>query len=394
MISAQQKQLLAVPAGDGDGGTPVAIPFFFEVMLMSQNDVVRPSVIRIATGEIGTSLNVSKTNPLPTDDWRLAIPNGDRPGLSVVEQFGETPGIDNDPTFFTVWDRSEAYVVPTQARIHDVASTDINDAGTLVASGTASAGSSLTQLVDTSKDFVSLGVSQGDILMNDTRLDFGIVASVSTTTLTVIAMRDPRTNGLFGDPIQEGDSYRVASSSLSGAAIVFILGLNASFLDEGEFVILNGTTAVPTTKSYRRQYRMRAFDVQGGGSSVQGTITSTAQTDGTITCEINGNRNQSEMAVYSVPVDKMGFLIQWWAVMSKKQTAVSAVRLRRGFLDGYGYSVQTASISASANPHFQHTFPVYNEIPDGLDLWIDANSDTNGTVISAGFDLILKDLPS
>lgn len=82
--------------------------------------------------------------------------------------------------------------------------------------GTATSGSSITQLYDTSKDFITTGIKPGDKLENTSDSRTGFVVSVSSSTQASInnfyAMTDTG--------ISSGDSYRikVATSSVSGTS--------------------------------------------------------------------------------------------------------------------------------------------------------------------------------
>jgi hypothetical protein len=307
---------------------------------------------------------------------------GLEPGWSFVDKFGENPDIDGP--FEDIWDGGGAYVPPTAPRIHDVASTLAADAGTLVSSGAATGGSVYT-LIDTGATFITDGVAVGDKVLNDSKCTWGNISAVTI----VFGMRYP-SNGLVDGPFESGDAYRVVRDASTGASIFWIQGLDANLLGQDEFVILNGTTPVPTTKTYFRQFRARVFT--SGNSGAVGVITSTAQVDGTVSCQIIDGNNQTLMSIYTIPVNKEGFILYWWASLSKKQAANSVVHFRAGRLNEVGYIQQTRAVSSTGSSDFPHKFQIPLRITGGADIWMQADASTTDVGISGGFTVLMRDL--
>jgi len=324
------------------------------------------------------------------DDYLHEIAAGRVPGVSAVLKFGENPDIDTASGFETIWDAGGTYVPPTTARLHNLASTLAADAGTLVSSGTATGGSQ-TSIEDTGATFVTDGVAVGDYVLNDTNLQIGIVTTVtSETELTMIGRVRYPGSGKPADAIELGDVYRVVTNASTGASFVHVQGLDINRLDLQEFVILNGVSNVATSGSFFRQFRMRAFGPNTTGAA--GVITSTAQTDATVSCQIINGNNQTLMAVYTVPLNKIGYIRKWWGAMSGKTNASSVLHLRGGILDGIGYIIQNRTIRASGSSEFSYEPSVDIVLTGGADIWVEADSDTNDTAIASGFDIILEDL--
>jgi len=266
-----------------------------------------------------------------------------------------------------------------------VASSLAADAGTVIASGTATGGS-VTSLVDITAPFGSVNVN--DAVLNDTNVEIGFVTAVTSTSelALVRSMRDPD-SGVPGKPNKIGDAYRIVRDSSTGTSIFHIQGLNAFFLDQSEFVVTNGLVLVATAKSYIRQHRARVFS--SAAVNALGTITSTAVTDGTVSLQVINGNNQTLMAVYTIPSNRTGMLVRWWGSMSKKQSASSVVNLRAGQLDKIGYIVQNRSVKSNGSSAFDHRFDVPILFPGGSDMWIEADSDTNDIGIAGGFDIVL-----
>ncbi len=323
-------------------------------------------------------------------DVFLEIAKGNIPGHSAFLKFGENPDIDTASGFEDIWDAGGSYVPPTQARLHNIASTLAADAGTVVSSGT-STGGSLTSIIDSGATFQADGVAVADLLLNDANMEIGVVTAIpSETEITTAGSMRSANTGLLGTANGSGDAYRVATTASTGASVFYVIGLDASRLQIEEFVVLNGVSNVATSSSYVRQFRARAFG-DGGSGGAEGTLTSTAQTDGTVSCQIIDGNNQTLMAIYTVPIGKIGYLNKWWGTLSKKQVAISVVRLRAGTIDGVGYILQARSIGSSGSSDFDYEYTVPLPIPGGVDVWVEADSNVNDLGVASGFDIVLVD---
>ena len=327
-----------------------------------------------------------------TRDFFVEVAKGKIPGHSSMIKFGENPDIDS-ATFEYIWDAGGVYVPPTQARLHNVISTSADDTGTVISSGTATGGSATT-IIDSGASFQSQGtpVAAGDAVLNDTNVSIGQVISIDSEIQLTVAMWSSPNSGLVIDPTESGDSYRVVTNASTGASIFHVLGLNSSFLEINEFVVLNGTNNVATANSYVRQYRARVFGP--GTTGAVGVITSTAQTDNTVSCQIIDGNNQTLMSIYTVPINQTAYITRWWGSLAKDvaAAAISDIQLRAGTMAAIGYLLQTRAIgNTTADSSFDWVYEIPVPIPGGTDIWIEANSTKSDTSISGGFDILLVD---
>ncbi len=314
---------------------------------------------------------------------------GLEPRWSSVEKFGENPDIDTDDGFATIWDGGGTYVPPTQPRIHDIASTSASDTGTVLSSGTATGGG-LTSIIDTGATFITDTVAQGDVVLNDSNCEIAVITAVTSETELTFALtiRNPST-GVTGTAIEAGDAYRVVTNASTGASIYFVQGLDASILITGEFVVLNGTSNVATANSYYRQWRARAFGANTTG--IVGVVTSTAQTDGTVSSQIIDGNNQTLMAVYTIPIDKVGYLEGWHCATSKANNMAGTCRLRIGTMGGLTYIQDVQALSSDGTSSFNVRYEQPLLLSGGLDIFVESDTTSNNAGISAGFSLLLKD---
>lgn len=304
-------------------------------------------------------------------------------GTRYIHKFGENLSIENAATYEDIWDGGGTYVPPTVARLHNIISNDADDAGTVLSSGTATGGS-VTTLIDTGADFVTDLVAIGDWVLDDTDTELGQVTAVTSLTELAIAssMRSP-SDGLDGDGFAASDAYRVVELASTGAPIFHVVGLDATFLPQQEFIVTNGMNNVATANTYIHQFRARVF-----GASAEGTITSTAQADGTITCQIIDGNNQTLMTPYTIAANETGYITEWWGSISKKTNATINIRLRVGQVGGVGYVTESRSLSSVGKSDFVHVFDPPLVIPGGAGVWLEASSDTNATAVAGGFGLL------
>ena len=104
-----------------------------------------------------------------------------------------------------------------------------------------------------------------------------------------------------------------------GASSVTVQGLDGNYNPTQETLNLNGTVAVGGTVSFLRTHR--AF-IEEGNTNIGRINISIAST---ITCAIEANMGQSQVAFYTVPAGKSAFLTKITATQNKNQE--NSVRL-------------------------------------------------------------------
>ena len=335
----------------------------------------------------GTSwIQIATGGRVLTTDFYTEASLGNAKGASVVHIYGLNSDIDTASGFETVWSGGGDYTGhdATAAETLEVFSSSANDTGTILSSGTATGGSRTT-LIDTAATFVTDGVAINDIVLNDTQLDLGVVTAVTETQITLLI-----TEGLVVNA--SGDAYRIVTAGSTGTAAVNLeLLLDGNLANEtNEYIVLNGTTPVDTVGTYRRHSRVKAF---GAGANV-GTITVRQKTTtANITALVPIGTNASLSSIYTVPSDKQAFLVSWFTSLAKKQTASSSVRLMNRPPNCTPTILEELTISSTGTSAIQRDYRApKNSLSPGTDIKIMADTDTNNSGVSAGFELLLIDI--
>lgn len=188
--------------------------------------------------------------------------------------------------------------------------------------------------------------------------------------------------GLY--PWDEFDSAQTLyciSTSASDTSTMTIQGLDENYQQQTETVTLTGTSAVSTTNTFIRVFRMQ----YNHGSSNVGTITARVDSGtGTVVAQIDAEFGQTLMAVYTVPAGYTAFLLAGDMTIN----AFRDVQLKF-FIREFGSPFRIAHM-AETRGVYRYDFPAPLPIPEksDLDVRIDDVSLSNSRC-TANFDLVL-----
>jgi len=93
----------------------------------------------------------------------------------------------------------------------------------------------------------------------------------------------------------------------TGARVAELQGLDANFNKVTENVNLSGTIAVSTTLQFRRLFRIKVLSAGTQGSN-EGTVTA-SHPDGTTLAQVSATKNQTLMALWTVPSGKTMYMV-------------------------------------------------------------------------------------
>jgi hypothetical protein len=187
------------------------------------------------------------------------------------------------------------------------------------------------------------------------------------------------------------------SASGTGARTITIQGLDNNFNEIEETITVNGAVS---TKTFLRIYR--AFVATAGSTSTNvGNVlistgaggTGTVLADiGTIGTGTTFGLGQTQLALYTIPAGKTGYLTTWnvgCAPMNNKAT----VLLKSRELDGVDVPFRTKDIVDLVGGYHTQNYSIPLRFPEKTDIEVVAAGDSN-TIISSSFDIILVDNPS
>lgn len=184
----------------------------------------------------------------------------------------------------------------------------------------------------------------------------------------------------------------------TGAHTMELIGLDTNWDALTETVTLNGTTTVTTSASFLRLFRMVIRSAGSSGGN-EGLITAFSTDTTTLQAVIPNSgdlHNQTEMAVFSVPRNKTGFITHYYGSMNAESPGAAsdpAADLELAVCPfGEVFQIKhEVGLVREGSSQLQHLFIPYLVIEEKSDIQVLAHVTDDDTAISAGFDIILVD---
>ncbi len=181
------------------------------------------------------------------------------------------------------------------------------------------------------------------------------------------------------------------TSGGSGARTVQIYGLDSNYAKFNEIKTLNGTTNVPTS-SFTMIYRMRVKTAGSTGWN-EGTITATADTDGTVTAQITIGNNQTLMTQFMVPANTKGYMTNFNGTLKKTGGVAKFADI---FLMSKAFGEvwrvrESGSLASDGQNKFSHPFKPEKVFEAKEIIELRANPSSDAQDVSGSYDLILVD---
>jgi len=171
------------------------------------------------------------------------------------------------------------------------------------------------------------------------------------------------------------------STDAGDTSTLTIEGLDDDFGLLTETVTLNGTSAVTTTNTFRRVFRM----FYNGGSENAGTITARVTSGtGTVVAQVDAGLAQTTMAVYTIPAGYTGFLLAGDITVN----AFRDIQLQF-FVRPFGAPFRIAHM-AETRGFYRYDFVAPSAIPEKSDLDVRITDvSLSNSRVTANFDLCL-----
>jgi hypothetical protein len=250
--------------------------------------------------------------------------------------------------------------------------------------------SSITR-VGTSEPF-ELQVARRQIAWHYNVHKFGFNSDVDDSLETVWAQGGLYSYLAAATQLSISSSSTADTSAGTGARTVTLFGLDADYNEISETVTLNGQTAVTSTNSYLRIYRMLVRSAGSGGQNAgviyagTGTVTSGVPANKYATIAIGDN--QTLMALWTVPAGHTGYLLQTDVTVATTQNnkycTVSLVARPYGEV----FQVKDRFVKAESQTSLTYSVPLKFE--EKTDIEYRAIGDSAGAdiAISAAFEII------
>lgn len=254
----------------------------------------------------------------PLKSFMLEVARGNVPGISAVHLFGSSDNVDSGVKT-DLWDRANAtddqdiWIAPTQARTHQIVSSDAGDDGN------------------------PAGV---------------------------------------------------------GARTLEIRGLTAWTANEvTETITMNGTTNVATANAYVIINHMEVL-TKGATSSNVGVIKATADTDGTVTAQINAGNGHTLTMIYGVPSTQVLYVLAFsttvGAVASGKEVEVDILTNLEPNVELLNFVVDFhVALNAAGTSHIHHPHVVPDKHAGPVIIKMQATGDAANMSVDGSFEFLL-----
>lgn len=245
--------------------------------------------------------------------------------------------------------------------------------------------------VGTSEPF-ELQVSRGHVAFHKTQFKFGFNADIDNTLETVWSRGGLYSYLSAASVIKVSSSSTSDTSSGTGARTVTISGLDANYDEISETVTLNGQTAVNTTNSFLRVFRLLVNTAGSGGQNAGVVYAGTGSVSSGVPANVYGaieiGDNQSLMGFWTVPRGYTAYLMQVdvtvnTEVANKYGTVSICARPEGGV-----FNVKDKFVMSQDVYHQEFTFPLKFEEKTDFEVRAIASSSNADLAVSVGLDIV------
>ncbi len=234
-------------------------------------------------------------------------------------------------------------------------------------------------------------VATGDVRSHSSVNKFGQNADVDSAAVEDIW----DVGGVWNEPTAS-QVYTFTSTSTdddsggTGALTVEIFGLDSVGALQNETLAMAGTGGVTAASSYSMIHRMVVRTAGSGGANA-GAITANANTDANITAQIGIGNNQTLMAIYKIPAEFDGCMVDYYASLNKAvgQTATVNISLKAK-PDGEVYQVrQMFGMVKDGSSAFNRDYTLPDCFEPLTIIKMSADTNVDDVDVSGGFDIVL-----
>lgn len=180
-------------------------------------------------------------------------------------------------------------------------------------------------------------------------------------------------------------------SAGTGARTISVTGLDSSYDEITETVIMDGTTPVATANGYWIIHRIIVLTAGSGGTNA-GTITGTSAAAGTpVLISVAIGQGQSQFGIYQVPRNKTLLILDIGA--SSTTTGTVNISVFAKPFGGVFNLKRNYSVNATGSSSVQHEFMPPLKFTEKTIVKLTGTASSNNSDVSADWDGLLIDNP-
>lgn len=193
----------------------------------------------------------------------------------------------------------------------------------------------------------------------------------------------------YNFPSDDGENMEIVSTSGSDTQDVVVQGLDENFIDKTWTGTLTGSTAV-NIGTWTRIFR--AYN--DGNTNFTGDITINEVGGSTEYLKILDGNNQTLMAIYTIPADKVGYLTRYSLSAQNEQSSSSIHFTAQIRTREFGKVFRVREIVSFGTSHdTERVLQFPTKLQPKTDIIFNVvNSDGNNGSVNADFDIALHDL--
>lgn len=176
-------------------------------------------------------------------------------------------------------------------------------------------------------------------------------------------------------------SIPAVNASDNGKSIVLV-GLDANYAELTETVTVSSSTATTTTASFKR---IQKANITNGSATNVGDIV--IQKSGTTVATIKAGKAQTQMAIYTVPAGKTGYILKGVATCQSGADGTGNMFVRyfgeSSFRVGHSFEV------SGTGGEYNYDFCIPFKIPEKSDIDVRCSVRSNNARVTAAFDIVL-----
>ena len=189
---------------------------------------------------------------------------------------------------------------------------------------------------------------------------------------------------------------KTGSPSATGARTVRIFGLPDWDTKEiSEDITMSGTDNVATSSAFVIIYRIQVLTCGASGPNI-GTITATADSDSTVTAQVQPGLGQTRMCIYGIPSTQKLYLTTFYFHLDKAGGAARADYILKETVDVENQptvfrNIWDGAVDTAGTSAYIHQWSPYRAFEGPMIVKVSGEASANNSQGSAGFDAYLVD---